>query len=46
MSGAIFKIDNDGWPDLILACEWGPLRVFHNHKGKLIEATEQLGFRE
>lgn len=27
-------IDKDGWPDLILAGAWMPVRVFHNEKGK------------
>ncbi|HKI71650.1 MAG TPA: VCBS repeat-containing protein, partial [Verrucomicrobiae bacterium] len=33
----------DGFPELILACEWGPVRVFRNQSGKLREATEELG---
>jgi hypothetical protein len=45
VSGAVFSdLDADGWPDLILACEWGPVRVFHNDAGKFIEVTEKLGF--
>jgi hypothetical protein len=36
VSGAVFSdLDGDGDPDLALACEWGPLRIFHNDKGKL-----------
>jgi len=43
-SGAVFSdLDNDGQPDLVLACEWGPVRVFHNEGGKLKEMTEQWG---
>ena len=36
VSGAVFSdLDGDGWPDLILACEWGPLKIFRNDHGKL-----------
>src|SRR5438105_835845 len=43
-SGSVFSnLDNDGQPDLVLACEWGPVRVFHNEGGKLKEMTEQWG---
>lgn len=31
--------NGDTWPDLILAGEWMPIRVFENHKGALIEAN-------
>ena len=44
VSGAVWSdLDGDGLPDLILACEWGPIRVFQNQKGKLQEATSDLG---
>ncbi|HUR46791.1 MAG TPA: VCBS repeat-containing protein, partial [Candidatus Saccharimonadales bacterium] len=36
-------LDGDGWPELILACEWGPIRIFSNQHGKLQEQTEALG---
>lgn len=36
VSGAVFAdLDMDGDPDLVLACEWGPLRVFRNDQGRL-----------
>jgi hypothetical protein len=36
VSGAVWSdLDGDGYPELILACEWGPLRVFHNDHGRL-----------
>ncbi len=36
VSGAIFTdLDADGFPDLVLACEWGPIRIFRNDHGKL-----------
>jgi hypothetical protein len=28
-------INQDQWPDLIIASEWEPLRIFINHQGKL-----------
>lgn len=44
VSGAVFSdLDGDGFPELILACEWGPVRVFQNERGKLREATVALG---
>jgi hypothetical protein len=36
-------LDADGFPELILACEWGPIRVFHNDHGRLVEKTRELG---
>jgi hypothetical protein len=29
--------------DLLLAVEWGPIRYFHNEKGRLTDATESSG---
>ncbi len=44
VSGACFAdLDNDGFAELILATEWGPVRVFHNDHGHFQEATERLG---
>ena len=28
-------MDNDGWVDLVAADEWGPIKIFSNHQGKL-----------
>jgi hypothetical protein len=37
VSGSVFSdLDGDGDPDLILACEWGPLKIFRNDTGKLV----------
>lgn len=36
-------LNNDGWPELVLACEWGPVRVFENERGILREATKERG---
>lgn len=44
VSGAVFSdVDGDGDPDLILACEWGPVRVLRNDKGRLVDQTAALG---
>jgi hypothetical protein len=35
VSGAVFSdLDGDGLPELILACEWGPLKIFRNERGR------------
>ncbi len=42
--GATFAdIDDDGTPDLSLATEWGPVRLFLNQGGRFIDATEAWG---
>lgn len=46
VSGATFcDLNGDGWSDLVLACEWGPVRVYLNERGLLREATEVLGLQ-
>ena len=38
-------VDGDGWPDLLLALEWGPVKYFHNNQGKGFEDwTQRAGF--
>jgi enediyne biosynthesis protein E4 len=39
-------LDGDGFAELILALEWGPLRIFQNSQGQLNEVTERLGLSE
>ena len=35
VSSAVFSdLDQDGYPELIVACEWGPLKIFRNSKGQ------------
>jgi hypothetical protein len=47
ISAALFSdIDGDGHPDLLLAPEWGYLRVFLNTGGTFVEAPASYGFRE
>ncbi|MDX1953103.1 MAG: VCBS repeat-containing protein [Verrucomicrobiota bacterium] len=44
VSGAVFSdVTGDGWVDLVLATEWGPIRVFVNEKGTFVEQTRRLG---
>ncbi len=43
VSGAVWSdLDGDGYPELILACEWGPIRIFHNNHGRLSETNVLL----
>ncbi len=47
VSGAVWTdLTGDGYPELALACEWGPIRVFKNNAGKLTEVTQQWGLDE
>ncbi len=39
-------LDGDGHPELILACEWGPIRVFQNRQGQLADLTKERGLSE
>ncbi|MEN9404931.1 MAG: hypothetical protein RL091_3634 [Verrucomicrobiota bacterium] len=32
-------VNNDGWPDLLVACEWGPVRLYLNQQGHSFEET-------
>lgn len=44
VSGVVFTdLNQDSWPDLVLACDWGPVRVFLNQKGAFSDATESFG---
>ena len=36
-------LDGDGRPDLVLALEWGPVKVFRNTPRGFVDATERLG---
>jgi len=36
-------INNDDWPDLIVAGEWMPVQLFINNKGKLINMSSAWG---
>ena len=44
VNSAVFTdLDGDGWPDLALAVEWGPVRVYRNEGGRFREVTRELG---
>jgi hypothetical protein len=44
VAGAVWAdVDQDGQADLVLATEWGPVRLFLNQRGVLQEATAQWG---
>jgi hypothetical protein len=44
VSGAVLSdLDGDGFPELVLACEWGPIRIFKNEHGHLRDATAEWG---
>ena len=43
VTGALWTdLDNDGYPELVVGCDWGPVRVFHNDHGTLLEITHEL----
>lgn len=46
VSGALATdVDGDGWIDLLLACQWGPIRYWHNRNGQGFDDwSEQAGF--
>ncbi|ACB75081.1 FG-GAP-like repeat-containing protein [Opitutus terrae] len=38
-------VDQDGWPDLLVALEWGRVTCFHNEQGRgFSDWTERAGF--
>lgn len=36
-------LTGDGRPELVLACEWGLVRIYRNDSGRLREATQEWG---
>jgi hypothetical protein len=47
VSGAVFSdLTGDGFPELILACEWGPLKIFRNDRGRLTPWDAPLAWAE
>ncbi|MCB1061485.1 MAG: VCBS repeat-containing protein, partial [Verrucomicrobiae bacterium] len=42
--GALWSdVDNDGWQDLLVTTDWGPVRLFRNQEGTLTDATKEAG---
>jgi len=38
VSGAVFTdLDQDGDPDLVVSCDWGPLKFFRNDRSRLVK---------
>ncbi len=47
VSGAVFTdLNGDGRPDLVLATDWGPLRILINHQGALVDETAKWGLNQ
>ncbi len=47
VTGAIWSdADDDGRPDLLVTIEWGPVRLFHNTGGQLVEQTREAGLAD
>jgi len=46
VSSALWSdVDQDGWPDLLVACEWGGVKYFHNDGGRgFTDFSERAGF--
>ena len=44
VNGATWSdLTGDGFPELILACEWSAIRVFRNERGQLFDVTNEMG---
>tara|TARA_B110000438_G_scaffold230125_1_gene225077 strand:- start:497 stop:3181 length:2685 start_codon:yes stop_codon:yes gene_type:complete len=39
-------VDADGWVDLLVTHEWGPVKVFRNQEGQLLDASKDSGVGE
>lgn len=42
-SGLWSDVDNDGWLDLLVTTEWGPVKLFKNYEGRFNDETETAG---
>ncbi|MGI9245079.1 MAG: FG-GAP-like repeat-containing protein [Verrucomicrobiales bacterium] len=38
--------DSDGWLDLLITSDWGPVKFYRNESGKLVERTRAAGLAE
>ncbi len=39
-------LDGDGWPELVAAAEWGPVRILKNERGRFRDVTRAWGMSE
>ena len=47
ITGALWTdATGDGWSDLLVTSEWGPVKLFKNNKGKLVDATKEAGLAD
>lgn len=47
VTGAIWSdADNDGWIDLLVTHEWGPVKFFRNEQGRLSDQTTAMGLAD
>jgi hypothetical protein len=47
VTAAVWRdVDGDGWDDLVCATDWGPVRLYLNKNGRLVERTEAFGLAE
>ncbi len=47
VTGALWSdVDDDGWLDLLLTHEWGPVKLWRNRDGELVDATVEAGLSE
>lgn len=47
VTGALFSDPNDdGWLDLLVTIEWGPVRLLNNEQGKLVDRTDESGLAD
>lgn len=47
MNGALWSdLDGDAVPELVLACDWGPVRVFASRADGLVETTSEMGLAD
>ncbi|MFT5105850.1 MAG: hypothetical protein ACI9UA_001472 [Pseudoalteromonas tetraodonis] len=47
VTGALWSdADDDGWIDLLVSTEWGPVKFYRNREGLLLDATTDAGLAE
>ena len=47
VTGALWTdATGDGWTDLLVTTEWGPIKLFKNNKGKFVDATKEAGLSD